>query len=198
MPVYPPNVMLRFLSPSFAGNAVKANGRGTSASFECGSFTRISLTINDASKMITEARFETNGCGYMVASADVIAEKLTGRELTQLHSVDEMEFVRLVEAELGGFPVGRGQCCHVVLEALRSALADHRSQLIDEFEFTGEKALVCTCFGVSEEVIEACIAKISPDSVDDVIAECRAGSGCGSCQMLIQEMIDSHQNGGRA
>ncbi len=196
MPVYPPNVMLRFLSPSFAGNAVKGNGRGTSASFECGSFTRISLTINDASKMITEARFETNGCGYMVASADVIAEKLTGRELTQLHSVDEMEFVRLVEEELGGFPDGRGQCCHVVLEALRSALADHRTQLIDEF--VGEKALVCTCFGVSEETIEACIERTAPNSVDDVIAECRAGSGCGSCQMLIQEMIDSHQNEGRA
>ncbi len=196
MPVYPPNVMLRFLSPSFTGNSLKSNGRGTGASFECGSFTRISLTINDASKTITEARFETNGCGYMVAAADVIAEKLTGRELTQLHSVDEMEFVRLVEAELGCFPDGRGQCCHVVLEALRSALADYRSLLINEF--TGEKALVCTCFGVSEEAIEACIAKISPDSVDDVIAECRAGSGCGSCQMLIQEMIDSHQNEGRA
>jgi NifU-like protein len=124
----------------------------------------------------------------MVAAADVIAEGLSGRELTDLHSVDEDEFIGSTETCLGRFPPERKQCIHVVLEAVRAAFADHRAFVIQEFR--GEKALICTCFGVSEETIESFISANSPDSVDEVTASTRAGAGCGSCRMLIQEMID--------
>jgi NifU-like protein len=72
--------------------------------------------------------------------------------------------------------------------ALRAAFSDHRARLIGEF--TGERALVCTCFGVTEETIERYIAGGAAESVDDVSKATRAGGGCGSCRMLIQEMLD--------
>lgn len=192
MGVYPPKINSRFRSPGFAGSPAGANAIGAAASFECGSFIRISLCVDLNTKKIGKAGFETNGCGFMIAAADKIIEELSGRELTTLHSFDENEISSLVVAEFGAFPAPRMQCLRVVVQALRNALADHRNFLIEEFR--GEKALVCTCFGISEETIETFIAANSPTSIGDVTESCRAGAGCGSCRMMIQEMIDAAAN----
>ncbi|NOT49234.1 MAG: hypothetical protein HOP17_16005 [Acidobacteria bacterium] len=189
MSKYPPEVNARFLRPRFAGRAENQNAFGTSASFECGCFARISLSIGTTRKTIDDARFQTNGCGFMIAAADVLAEYLTGCELTGLHSVAESELTDFVRGQLVDLPTARVQCVHVVLEAIRAALSDYRSYLIEEF--SGEKPLICTCFGVSEETIESCISEKKPEFVEDVTAACRAGGGCGSCRMLIQEMLDA-------
>jgi NifU-like protein len=151
----------------------------------------MSLAIDTASKTIKEAGFRSNGCGYMIAAADKIAEVIAGRELTSLHSIKEAEFAAIITEECSVFPQERERCLRTVLEALRSALADHRAYLIEEFR--GEKALICTCFGISEESIEEFIISKEPGSVDEVTAACRAGAGCGSCRMLIQEMLDLRQ-----
>ena len=188
MAVYPPAVNARLVSPGSAGRAKGANGVGTAASFECGCFARISLAVAGDIRTITEARFQTNGCGFMTAAADVTAEHLTGLPLTELHSADTVELEEMIHAELGEFPPSRRQCTAIVIEALRLALADYRAYAIEEFR--GEKALICTCFGVSEETIQTYVEANLPESADEVTAACRAGGGCGSCRMLIQEMID--------
>jgi len=193
MAVYPPDVNARLISPARTGRAAGANGMGTAASFECGCFTRISLAVVDDVQTIRAARFQTNGCGFMTAAADVVTEYLTGRPLTELHSADSAELEAMVGAELGEFPPSRRQCTAVVLEALHLALADYRAYAIEEFR--GEKALICTCFGVSEETIQAFIVAKMPETVAEVTAACRAGGGCGSCRMLIQEMIDEQALG---
>jgi len=86
---------------------------------------------------------------------------------------------------------GRQHCFDLALEAFRSALADHRNRTIEEFR--GEKALICTCFGVTEETIVGVIEAGASD-VSQVSAACNAGLGCGSCQMLIRELIDAHDH----
>ena len=191
MTFYPAKINARFRSPQNAGKARGANAVGTSASFECGSFVRISLEIENDVKAITQARFQTNGCGYLTAAADAVAEMLTGRELTDLHGLGLDEYGRLLIDQLEEFPRARKQCADLVFHALKDALADYRAYVIEEF--SGEKALICTCFGVSEETIESYIDANSPTSVSEVTKACRAGSGCGSCRMLIQEMIDSRK-----
>lgn len=191
MAIYPPRVNERFRFPRYAGRVQAANGVGTAASFECGCFVRISLAVEPLSRLIRLAGFQTNGCGFMTAAADLMAEILAGANLTELHALDENEFGRAVSESFGPLPAERMQCIDVVLEAARAALADHRSYLIEEFR--GEKALICTCFGISEETIEAFISAKQPRTVEDVTAACRAGAGCGSCRMLIQEMIDQIQ-----
>ena len=77
----------------------------------------------------------------------------------------------------------------LTFDALQNSFADFRVSQIEEF--AGEKALICTCFGVSEETIEHLIKEKSLETVEEVTNGCNAGGGCGSCQLLIQEIIDT-------
>ncbi|MET0752418.1 MAG: (2Fe-2S)-binding protein [Pyrinomonadaceae bacterium] len=136
-----------------------------------------------------EAKFKTNGCGFLVAAADILAEKVSGKKLTELHGLDESELRAEIEAKLETFPENRRHCAKLCLDALHHAFSEFRSFQIEEF--AGEKALICTCFGVSEETIEKVVVEKSLQTVEEVTDACNAGGGCGSCQFLIQEIIDS-------
>ena len=124
----------------------------------------------------------------MIAAADVLADDVKNQKLTNLHGSESDDIKRRVGSILGIFPEHRRHCLGTSISALRAAFTDYRTRRLDEFR--GEKALICTCFGISEESIEKCIADNDPETAAEVAKLCRAGSGCGSCRMLIQEMID--------
>ena len=193
MSFYPRGVAARFNRPRHSNLIENANAEGTSASFECGSFVRISLRIEETSGLIVDASFRTNGCGFMVATADALIEQMKRRSLPDLHGSKDDDLMAMIADELGEFPSTRRQCAEVVFEALRAALAAYRSHIIEEFQ--GEKALICTCFGVTEDTIVAAIASSGANEVEIITDICRAGSGCGSCRMMIQELIDAHEGG---
>jgi NifU-like protein involved in Fe-S cluster formation/bacterioferritin-associated ferredoxin len=187
--IYPPKINARAASPAFAGKAAGANAVGTSASFVCGSFVRFYLRIDRQSLAILDVKYQTNGCGYAVAAAERTVELIRGRALTDLHGLCDSGLEANIFDTYGEFPAERRQCLQLCLDALRSALADFRAMQIEEF--TGEKALICTCFGISEESIERAIDENSLFTVAEVSSVTNAGDGCGSCRILIQEIIDS-------
>ena len=125
----------------------------------------------------------------MLAAADVLCDWLRRKSVKDLHGLEADGLMECVTAELLSFPPMRTQCAEIVFEALRYAMRDYRSRRIEEFQ--GEKALICTCFGATEETIERAIEDQGLREVDEVSDLCRAGSGCGSCRMLIAEMLDS-------
>lgn len=187
MSFYPNKVNKRFNKPQNVGVVDSANANGKWASFLCGVSVRFSLQIDDDSKEIIEAKFKTNGCGFVIASAEFLCEKIVGNKLTELHGLEDLEIE--FEREFGKFPIGRKHCSDICFDAMQNALAEYRTAQIEEW--TGEKALICTCFGVSEELIEISIKENSLATVEDVGDVCNAGTGCGSCQPLIQEILDS-------
>lgn len=191
MSFYPSAINERFLRPRCAGDLPASNATGINASFVCGAFAKVDLTIDAGSKSISEAKFQTNGCGYMIAAADVLCSWLANKPLGALHGLAESELRETICRELGSLPEERRQCATVVFDALRTAMAEYRQDRI--VEFRGESALICTCFGVSEETIVEAIATHDLNDLDDVSDVCRAGSGCGSCRMLIQELIDANK-----
>lgn len=190
MSFYPPAIHECFIAPTHAGNVDSANAQGTGASFLCGSFAKISLRIDEISGVIEIAKFTTNGCGFMVATAESFTRWLEGKHLADLHGLREEELIETIVENLGEFPHERVQCMTVIFEAVRYALAEYRLRRVEEF--AGEKALICTCFGVAEDTIVEAIEKDHLTDVDAVTAVCRAGSGCGSCRMLIAELVDAH------
>ncbi len=190
MTFYPSKVNDRFTSPAHAGIAGNANAEGTSASFVCGSFASLSLHVDEEAGMIEEARFRTNGCGFMVSAADALCGWLSKKTIVDLHGLHDLELTQVIHDDLDIiFPTDRIQCARILFEALRSAMAAYRRHRVEEFQ--GEKALICTCFGVSEETIAAAISENRITDIDEVTQICRAGSGCGSCRMLIGELIDA-------
>jgi len=191
MSLYPAAIQLRLNQSQNAGAIENARACGRSASFLCGCSVGFSVKLGEDRKTIEAAAFNSNGCGYMIAAADVLAGKISGTRLSDLHSLDPDGVFSAVEDALEPFPTERRQCADVCIEALRATFADLRAKQIEEF--AGEKALVCTCFGVLEETIASHISERSLKTTDEVAAICNAGDGCGSCRMLIQEMLDARR-----
>ena len=188
--VYPEIITNRLADLPHARQIAEANAVGTGVSFSCGSFVRFSFVIDVETSLIVDACFKSNGCGFMLASADIFAKGLINIHLTELHGLVDDDLRQKIRANLGENLTARQDCIDCCIQALRSALADFRESRIEEF--IGEKALICTCFGVTEERIETIIRENSIESVDEVSAKCNAGLGCGSCRMMIEEMIDGH------
>ena len=145
------------------------------------------------SKTVSDVRFRSNGCGYMIATSDLLADLVKGLQLGELHGLDNEDLSLKIDTAFDVVSSERHQCVDVCIEALRLVFADFRSRQIEEFR--GENALVCTCFGVTEETIETHLNQQSIKTVEDVTNVCNAGGGCGSCRMLIQEMIDIRVSG---
>ena len=180
VPVYPNEIAELIREPKFIGPMENANAVGSEAKFDCGCFVRIEMRIDESTQRIEEIFYKTNGCGYMTAAAESISSRLRGMHLTDLQGQIS------VEPEFNE----RLECSSAVLRAVQSAFADHRTRRVEEFR--GEKALICTCFGVAEETVEEFVRSSHPNDVIEVSATLRAGSGCGSCRMLIQEIIDAN------
>ncbi len=187
--IYPEKISARLSVLERSKPLPGATARGVAASFRCGSFIRFFLAVDADSSVIREICFTSNGCGYMVAAADILAELLSGRELTDLRGLSDADLLFQIRLYVGAIEPGRYECIDSCLKSVHSALGDLRASRIEEF--AGEKALICSCFGVTEERIETIIQSGNIDTVDDVSAECNAGRGCGSCRMMIEEMIDN-------
>ena len=79
------------------------------------------------------------------------------------------------------------------IEALINAVQHYSDSIREHWE--GDQALICTCFGVSENRIESEIAAKGLTTVSQVTRACNAGAGCRSCWPLIEELL--HVNGGK-
>ena len=187
--VYPKKIADRLDQLRHIRSGADANAVGTEANYSCGSFVRFSMSIDVDRACVADARFESNGCGFMLTAADSLAESVVNRPLADLHGLADAELRAIIDHAVDEIPSGRRECVDACINALHTAFADFRSRRIEEF--IGEKPLICTCFGVTEEAVEQIITERSPQTVEDVGHACNAGHGCGSCRMLIQEMLDN-------
>jgi NifU-like protein len=187
---YPHKIDVKFRSPKHAGKIESANAMGTEASFICGSFVRFYPDIDRETKEIQAVQFQTNGCGYMIAAAETLADKIAGKRLTDLHGLDDGRMKQVIDRQLGEFTEVRKHCRDICIDAIHAAFSNYRASILDEFR--GERAVICTCFGVSEDTIDSIIKERSAETIEEIAEICNAGTGCGSCRMMIQEMIDVH------
>ena len=107
MNFYPKKISRRFYAVERSGKPAQTNAAGTGASFLCGTFVRVFLDIDIHTKEIREAKFKSNGCGFAIAAADVLTEKIVGKKLTELHGLDKKDLQNEIETELGIFDAHR-------------------------------------------------------------------------------------------
>ena len=186
MPYYPARVSEHFINPRNVGDVNAPDAVGEAGSLVCGAVVRISLGIDGELQRIREARFRATGCGFLIASASALTETITDLAISRAACLPESA----VTDWFDGMPEDRAHCAALCRNALHAALANYHRSTLDEW--TGDEALICTCFGVSETSIEQAIHAGGLRSVDRVTSTNGAGGGCGSCRPLIEDILDDY------
>lgn len=163
-----------------------SNASGRAVNFECGCFVAFAMSVETGT--IGRIRLSTNGCGFMIAAAKALAEAHSQFKLAELGGSSGGVLLNSITAKIGDVLDERHGCCMAAVAAFQNALINHREHIMSEFQ--GDSPLVCTCFGVTEETITSLIEVNRLSEVADVTRICRAGGGCGSCTLLIQEYVD--------
>ncbi len=181
---YTDKVKDHFLHPRNARVIEDANGVGDVGSIICGDALRLMLKIDPVTEVIEDASFQTYGCGSAIASSSALTEMLKGKTLKEAEKITNQQIVDY----LGGLPPEKMHCSVMGREALDAAIANYHGQSYENSHDDGE--LVCHCFGVGINKIKKAVWENHLTTVEEVTNYTKAGGGCGSCKMRIEEIID--------
>jgi nitrogen fixation NifU-like protein len=123
---YTATVIDHFRSPRNAGTLRRPDAVGESEDGNCGDLARFHLRIEAG--RVTEARFQTYGCGPAIAASSLATELVRGRAVESLTQLTAEE----IEGALGGLPESRRHAAGVVAAAMRAAAANGRGSTTGE------------------------------------------------------------------
>ncbi len=181
---YSKKVKDHFLHPRNAGQIENPDAVGEAGSLACGDQMKLMLKI-DENEVITDAKFQTFGCGSAVASASALTEMIMGKKLDEAAHITNKDIVDY----LGGLPVEKMHCSVMGHEALESALHNFRGTSPEPAE-EAKKHIVCECFGVTDDEILRIVQENSLTTIEDVTHYTKAGGGCMSCHDKIKGLIE--------
>jgi nitrogen fixation NifU-like protein len=123
---YSEKVIDHYSNPKNVGTLDKAKknvGTGLVGAPECGDVMRLQIEVDDASGIITDAKFKTFGCGSAIASSSLATEWLKGKTVDQAVGIDNMDLVE----ELNLPPV-KIHCSVLAEDAIKAAINDYRTK----------------------------------------------------------------------
>ena len=121
---YSEKVIDHYTNPRNVGTLDKSNhkvGTGLVGAPECGDVMRLQIEVDDATGMITDAKFKTFGCGSAIASSSLATEWLKGKSVDEALKIDNMDIVE----ELSLPPV-KIHCSVLAEDAIKAAINDYR------------------------------------------------------------------------
>ena len=178
---YSETVMDHYRNPRNAGSIEDADAIGEAGSLSCGDMLKLYLKVDDKG-IITDAKFQTFGCGSAVASSSIMTEMIIGKHIDEARKLTNKE---IAEA-LGGLPPEKMHCSVMGHEALEAAIANYYHE--DVKPHTDEE-LVCTCFDITKSFLIEEIKNNNLKTLEDVINYTKAGGACGRCQGKIKEIL---------
>lgn len=190
---YSEKVMDHYRNPRNVGKIDDADAIGSAGSLTCGDQLKIYLKIKDG--IVTDAKFQTFGCGSAVASSSILTEMIIGKSVEEVRKITNKD----IADELGGLPPEKMHCSVMGYEALEDALKgyidkDDLNEALDEVNGKKEPQdkIVCTCFGVTENQIWEAIKVNGLKTVEEVTNYTKAGGACGKCKSTIKDIIDTY------
>lgn len=186
---YSEKVMDHYRNPRNVGKIEDADAVGTAGSLTCGDQLKIYLKIKNG--VVTDAKFQTFGCGSAVASSSILTEMIIGKTVDEVRKITNKD----IADQLGGLPPEKMHCSVMGYEALEDALKSYGDyQDLDDIRAEEEKRekIVCTCFGITENIIWDAIKQNGLKTVEEVTNYTKAGGACGKCKNLIKDIIDTY------
>lgn len=98
-------------------------GTGVVGAPECGDVMKLQIKVDPASKVITDARFKTFGCGSAIASSSLATEWLKGKTIDEAMGIKNSAIVE----ELALPPI-KIHCSVLAEEAIKTAIADYQQK----------------------------------------------------------------------
>lgn len=189
---YSEKVMDHYRHPRNVGTIKDADAVGTAGSLVCGDQLKIYLKIKD--NIVTDAKFQTFGCGSAVASSSILTEMIIGKTIDEVRKITNKD----IADELDGLPPEKMHCSVMGYEALEDALKEYKSEgyiPLEEINNEPKEKMICTCFQVTDKVIIDAIKANGLKTVEDVTNYTKAGGACGRCKDAIQKVIDNYYSG---
>ncbi len=122
MALYSDKVMDHFRNPRNVGVIEDADGIGEVGNAKCGDIMKMYLKIDD--DVISDAKFETFGCGSAIASSSMATELIKGKPVSKA-----MELTNKAVAEaLDGLPDYKLHCSVLAEEAIRAAIENYNER----------------------------------------------------------------------
>jgi len=189
---YSEKVIDHYRNPRNVGRIEDADAIGEAGSLACGDSLKIYLKIDDG--IVTDAKFQTFGCGSALASSSILTEMIIGKPVSEVRKTTNKD----IADELGGLPPEKMHCSVMGYEALEDALKNyHKDGWVDLDELKMDEVkekIICTCFNITENVIIDAIKQNGLKTVEEVTNYTKAGGACGKCKSSIQAILDKFYN----
>ena len=138
---YSDKVMDHYRNPRNVGKIDDADLIGEAGSLACGDSLKLYIKLKDG--IITDAKFQTFGCGSAVASSSILTEMIIGKSLDEVKQITNKD----IADELDGLPPEKMHCSVMGHEALEDALKKYYG---DDYTANSEHKktdkIICNCF----------------------------------------------------
>jgi nitrogen fixation NifU-like protein len=123
---YSDQVIDHYENPRNVGSFEKDDptvGTGMVGAPACGDVMKLQIKVDNATGIITDAKFKTYGCGSAIASSSLITEWVKGKTLDEAGSIKNSEI-----AEELALPPVKIHCSILAEDAIKAAVNDYRNR----------------------------------------------------------------------
>jgi nitrogen fixation NifU-like protein len=123
---YSDKVIDHYENPRNVGALDKSDpsvGTGMVGAPACGDVMKLQIKVDDATGIITDAKFKTYGCGSAIASSSLVTEWVKGKTIDEAAGIKNSEI-----AEELALPPVKIHCSILAEDAIKAAVEDYRKK----------------------------------------------------------------------